>query len=177
MASFTSSLLLAYVTILFCIFSIDGASNLQLEGKFRLKSHTDDDIWALFKDWKERNHKSYDDNNSLNEQLKRFNIFKQNIRYISEHNAKESSFWLGPNKFADLTNEEYRAMYLMGPNRRKETPSSFSTSKYHIPFEFDRNTFIPASVDWRQNGSVTPPKNQGTCGKLQFFLSVLLTIH
>ena len=162
MVSYSS--ILAFCTLSLGILCICRASNTDLEKKFLLKSQSDDEIWALFKDWKGRNHRSYDDNNSLDEELKRFNIFKENVRYISAHNAKNSSFWLGPNKFTDLTNEEYKAMYLMGP-KRKEFTSLSSSSKYHIPFKFESNSFIPSSVDWRQNGSVTPPKDQGSCGE------------
>ena len=130
-----------------------------------LKTQSDDEIWALFKDWKGRNHRSYDDNNSLDEDLKRFSIFRNNYNYVRAHNeGKRSSYRLGLNKFADLTNEEYNAMYLMGP-KRKEFTSLSSSSKYHIPFNFERNSFTPSSVDWRQNGSVTPPKDQGSCGE------------
>ncbi|KAL4344536.1 hypothetical protein AHAS_Ahas11G0188200 [Arachis hypogaea] len=42
----------------------------------------------------------------------RFKIFKENLRFIHEHNSTGNKpYKLGLNKFADITNEEYRARY------------------------------------------------------------------
>ncbi|KAM1002085.1 hypothetical protein ACFX2C_002556 [Malus domestica] len=39
-------------------------------------------------------------------------IFKDNLRYIDEQNSKNLSYKLSLNRFADLSNEEYRNTYL-----------------------------------------------------------------
>lgn len=163
----SSSLLLVFLHI--CVISISvTASSLLESNNLNLNAYTDDEMWALFSSWRAKNPRPYDNNNSLDEELKRFTIFKQNVHYINAHNEKKnSSYWLGLTKFADLTNEEYKAMYLMGP---KSEPNQQDFSKYRISFEFDSNTTIPSSVDWRQKGAVNDPKDQGLCGKLFFSL-------
>lgn len=55
--------------------------------------------------------------------------------------------------FADLSNEEYRRVYL--GTRVVRTPNTFPNEKAPVN--------APASVDWRQQGAVTPIKNQGQC--------------
>ncbi|CRK97252.1 CLUMA_CG010648, isoform A [Clunio marinus] len=46
------------------------------------------------------------------EELKRFEIFKDNVRKVEEHNAGESTFKLGINKFSDMNNDEFRKKHL-----------------------------------------------------------------
>jgi hypothetical protein len=53
-------------------------------------------------------------NNSLgvSENDKRFKIFKDNLRFIDQHNSENRTYKVGLNQFADLSNEEYQAIYL-----------------------------------------------------------------
>ena len=45
----------------------------------------------------------------------RFSVFRENMRFILDHNLNSfSNFSLGMNQFTDLTNEEYRAAYVGG---------------------------------------------------------------
>ncbi|KAK2971049.1 hypothetical protein RJ640_017201 [Escallonia rubra] len=69
----------------------------------------DDEVMAVYESWLVEHGKSY---NGLGEKEKRFQIFKDNFHFIDEQNAANRSFKLGLNRFADLTNEEYRSMYL-----------------------------------------------------------------
>lgn len=55
--------------------------------------------------------------------------------------------------FADLSNEEYRRVYLGTHITR--TPAVFKGEKADVS--------LPASVDWRNQNAVTPIKNQGQC--------------
>ncbi|KAG0475908.1 hypothetical protein HPP92_012349 [Vanilla planifolia] len=48
----------------------------------------------------------------LDEKQNRFNVFKDNARYIHEFNKrKDVPYKLRLNKFADMTNEEFHAAY------------------------------------------------------------------
>ncbi|MCO5590650.1 hypothetical protein L7F22_044623 [Adiantum nelumboides] len=168
MALFRFPFMAAYI----CLFSISVTANSLLGSyNLNLNAHSDDEMWALFNSWRANNPRPYDNNNSLDEIAKRFNIFKENVQYIKAHNdQKKSSYWLGLTKFADLTNEEYKAMYFKGSQSAQN--QSGSSSSFSIPFKFKSNVRFPSSVDWRKSGAVTPPKDQGLCGSCWAFSTV-----
>ncbi|KAJ4950266.1 hypothetical protein NE237_027098 [Protea cynaroides] len=62
---------------------------------------------SFYASWLVRHGKNY---NALGKIEKRFEIFKDNFRFIDEHNAENRTYKLCLNKFTDLANEEYRAM-------------------------------------------------------------------
>jgi cathepsin L len=96
------------------------------------------------------------------ESAHRYNIFKQNVDFIESHNAAGKSYTVAINKFADLTNEEFRAMYNGFKMSAKKSNPTF------VP----KTTMAPASWDWRQHGAVTPIKDQGQCGSCWAFSTV-----
>nr|CAD1821861.1 unnamed protein product [Ananas comosus var. bracteatus] len=71
------------------------------------------EVRRLYRSWMGRHGKWY---NGVGEEERRFEIFKENLRYVDEHNAAADaglhSFRLGLNRFADLTNDEYRSTFL-----------------------------------------------------------------
>jgi len=79
-----------------------------------------------------------------------------------KHNDKKKSFTRTINKFADLTNAEYREQYL----GFKAQPNSPVSRDRHIVFN---NFKIPSSVDWRNKSAVTDIKDQGACGSCWAF--------
>ena len=87
------------------------------------------------------------------EHFNRFSIYRTNSAYIRLKNQRQSSWKLSINKFADLTHQEFKSIYLA------------STVKYEPKVQ---NAIIhqifPANVDWRSSNKVTPVKNQGYCG-------------
>lgn len=101
--------------------------------------------------------------NDLGETEKRFQIFKDNLRFIDEHNDSENrTYKLGLNRFADLTNQEYRAMYLgTGTDAKRRLMKSKVASRRYV---FKAGDQLPESVDWREKGAVNPVKDQGSCG-------------
>ena len=94
--------------------------------------------------------------NDATEKEERFKIFKANEAFIeSSNNEGNKPYILGLNQFADLTNEEFIA----SRNRflGHECSTKITTFKYE-------NSTVPATIDWRQKGAVTPVKDQGQCG-------------
>lgn len=117
-----------------------------------------DESWQI---WKSAHNKKYSD---LNEEKVRYEIWKDNLRRITEFNQKSTNLFLRMNHFGDLTNTEFqRTMngYLQGPK------NSFGSS-----FLAPSHTDEPDTVDWRKKGYVTPVKNQGQCGSCWAFSTV-----
>lgn len=100
---------------------------------------------------------------SDNLMLKRFDVFKKNARYIHASNKRSNvTYTLGLNKFAYLSNEEFRAMYTQWPGRVIRQRGRGGRASFI--YEKGEET-IPAAVDWRKKGAVTGIKDQGACGK------------
>lgn len=122
----------------------------------------------LFESWQSRHGKHY---SNLQEKSKRLEIFRSNLEYIDAHNKnrisskKGSGHWLGLNNFADLTNEEFKAIY----SRKLNNPAS-SLSRHERPRP-DTCVDVPSSLDWRKKGVVTGVKFQGGCGSCWAFSS------
>jgi len=116
--------------------------------------HLQDSGWHL---WKYTHGKSYP---HIAAERVRYEIWQDNLRRIEEHNKVDHSYTLGMNHFGDLTNTEFREMM----NRYKK-PANQTGSTFLRP----NGLAIPADVDWRTKGYVTPVKNQGQCGSCWAF--------
>lgn len=85
-------------------------------------------------------------------------IFAENLDFIrSFNNNGTRSYKLAINRFADMTNEEFKA-FQTGFSKPLEAPDNSS-------FRYANVTDVPPSMDWRSKGAVSPIKNQGRCGE------------
>ncbi|BFG35908.1 hypothetical protein CerSpe_221820 [Prunus speciosa] len=130
-------------------------------------SRSEAEVKEIYQEWLVKHQKTY---NGIGEEERRFEIFKDNLRFIDEHNAQDRPYKVGLNAFADLTNQEYRAKFLgtrSDPKRRVMKAKNLSQR-----YAFRAGEALPSSVDWRVKGAVNPIKNQGNCGSCWAFSTV-----
>ncbi|XP_027161524.1 cysteine proteinase RD21A-like [Coffea eugenioides] len=132
----------------------------------RHKSSDNDEVKALYESWLVKHGKNY---NALGEKEKRFEIFKDNLRFIKEHNAQDRPYKLGLNRFADLTNDEYRSMFVGG---RMDRSTRLMNRRSNDRYALRAGDSLPESVDWRAKGAVAPVKDQGQCGSCWAFSTI-----
>ncbi|EFH59438.1 hypothetical protein ARALYDRAFT_318695 [Arabidopsis lyrata subsp. lyrata] len=106
----------------------------------------------MYERWLVENRKNY---NGLGEKERRCKIFKENLKFIDEHNSlPNQTFEVGLTRFADLTNDE---------------PKDFMKADRYLYKEGD---ILPDEIDWRAKGAVVPVKDQGNCGSCWAFSAV-----
>jgi hypothetical protein len=88
---------------------------------------SDDEVAGYYEKWLIDHGKFY---NALGEKERRFEIFRDNFRFIDDHNSGNRTYKLGLNRFADLTNEEYRSMHLGTKIDSKKRPYSVKSHRY-----------------------------------------------
>lgn len=153
MATCSKALLLAILGCAFVCSAVHAARDL-----------TDDSAMAARHElWMSQYGRVYKDDA---EKAQRFEVFKANVKFIESFNAAGNrKFWLGINQFADLTNDEFRAT---------KTNKGFKPSPVKVPtgFRYENVSIdaLPASIDWRTKGAVTPVKDQGQCGIKNSFI-------
>jgi C1A family cysteine protease len=138
------------------------------------------DVHDQFDYFNSKYRKSY---NNIDDHQKRYAIFKDNYIFITNHNnfkAEILGYTLKVNKFADLTNQEFKDTYL-GLNK-SEFGNFVSEAESQVPIkeflkksatdEAIENLQIPSKVDWKAKGATTDVKNQGPCGSCWAFSAI-----
>mmetsp|Transcript_17731 Transcript_17731/g.15534 ORF Transcript_17731/g.15534 Transcript_17731/m.15534 type:complete len:215 (+) Transcript_17731:43-687(+) len=109
---------------------------------------------ALWDAWKDNYGKEYQ---TSMEDSARFEIFSNNYDFINQWNSENHMTRLALNNFADLTNEEFAALYANA--ELNKTAAAFKGKQIKR-----KDDPIPAHLDWREEDAVSSVKIQGPCG-------------
>ncbi|XP_028764934.1 low-temperature-induced cysteine proteinase-like [Neltuma alba] len=130
----------------------------------------EEQVLELFQRWKREHGRFY---RHPEEAAMRLENFKRNLKYVVEKNAMMTSpnaHRLGLNRFADMTNEEFRTKYFSKMKKPIKTrDNSVMNGGFHLKDGSCEDA--PSSLDWRTKGVVTGVKNQEDCGSCWAFSS------
>jgi C1A family cysteine protease len=101
--------------------------------------------------------------NGVEEEAIRKTIYEENLDKIESHNAKNLTYTMKVNQFADLTETEFVAQY---------TGLKMPTHADDALMDLVPEEVVEAAIDWVQKGAVNSIKNQGQCGSCWAFSTV-----
>ncbi|KAM7471472.1 hypothetical protein LguiA_009655 [Lonicera macranthoides] len=128
---------------------------------------SEESLWDLYERW--RSHHTV--STSLDEKRMRFNVFKANIKHVHNTNKMDKPYKLKLNKFADMTNHEFRSVY--AGSKVSHHRMLHGNSRAKGTFMYEKVDRVPTSVDWRKAGAVTAVKDQGHCGSCWAFSTIV----
>lgn len=109
--------------------------------------------------------------------MQRFNIFRNNIETIRNHNelykAGQTTYKMGLNQFGDMTTDEFHNQYLNNAFKSDKSDRRKNAVNMKLDERKPRvNDTLPGVIDWRAQGAVNPIKNQKSCGSCWAFSTV-----
>ncbi|TGZ68102.1 hypothetical protein CRM22_004443 [Opisthorchis felineus] len=120
-----------------------------------------EDEYELYENFKAEYNKTYEDR----EDGKRFKIFRDNLLKSKMYQQLERGTAIyGVTQFFDLTEEEFRRLYLTYKSPDGHEP----INRIHV----QKAGQLPSYFDWREYGAVGPVLNQGQCGSCWAFSAV-----
>lgn len=129
---------------------------------------SEENLWDLYEKWRSHHTVSRD----LTEKQRRFNVFKANALHVHKSNKMDKPYKLKLNKFADMTNHEFRNYY----SSKIKHFRMLHGNRGETGFMYENAKDVPVSVDWRKQGAVTAVKDQGRCGKSFIFYFIFYSI-
>ncbi|XP_076937023.1 vignain-like [Bidens hawaiensis] len=154
----------------FLLFSLSLAFSIGVAWSFDFHEkelETEDRLWDMYERWRSHHKVAAD----LHEKLRRFNVFKSNVLHVHETNKMDKPYKLKLNKFADMTNHEFRSLYAGSKIKHQRMLKGDRIGNKTFMYANVEN--VPTSVDWRKKGAVTPVKDQGQCGSCWAFSTVV----
>ncbi|CAD5208691.1 unnamed protein product [Bursaphelenchus xylophilus] len=150
-----------YRTIVLALLALTASARLQgLEKKVTINDLA---LFNKFATFAETFDKTYA---SVEQAHERFQIYKANYLQLQVYQQYEQgTAEFGETQFMDMTPEEFRTQVLTNINIDEVAPVKKLTAEDLAHLKTD----LPELHDWREQGHVTPVKNQGSCGSCWAF--------